>query len=960
MTNTSTDSANAPRATLRLQFRREFTLTDAIDRLDHFAALGLSHLYASPLQQAREGSTYGYDIVDYATISAELGGLDALRRLSAGLRERGMGLILDIVPNHMATSYENAWWRDVLESGSSSAYADYFDIDWQSPDPVLHGKVLAPFLGQPYGEVLASGDLQLRVDQQTGAFVIAYYAQRFPVALRDYAFILAANGDPRCQRLAARIGEMSGGGRNKHFGDEARRAIRYEMGDGAHPSILDALGEFSAVSSHGRARLHLLLERQHYRLAWWRNAAEEINWRRFFEVSDLIGMRADREEVFRDQHALVFDLYAEGIIDGVRVDHVDGLANPRAYCQQLRHELDARADARAARGLPTQAYIVVEKILSDGESLAADWQVDGNTGYDFMDEVSSLLHDEAGAAPLEALWAELSAGRSTFEEGVRAARHQLLAEHFVAEFEAVVRILHRLARTSIATRDVSRSGLHRALHALLVCFPTYRLYGEKSGRREADATPIATALQGASDVLRVSDHATLALLDQWLGAQAPAEAASEFEHELRYRAMVKFQQLTPPLAAKSLEDTLFYRYGRLLSRNEVGSNPARFAYSPDAFHARCQRRQESFPRSLLATATHDHKRGEDARARLAVLSEIVPLWRAAAERWCAINADLRRTADGLEAPDAGDEYMLYQMLIGAWPPDLRPDDMDGLRTFAARLGDWQQKAMREAKARSDWMLPNTAYEEASRAFIDRALGLVEGVAPGTFAGAFAKDVADFVARIECAGVINSLTQTTLRMTCPGIPDLYQGTDRWDFSLVDPDNRRAVSYDAEIIFTGGCVDQDCAQRMLENWRDGRIKEQLIASVLNLRKQHPDLFDGAYLPLQIEGPCATHALAFARHRADHFLIVIITRLAQNLLAEGASDCLPRVAATVWKDSAVLLPTNLPESLTAAIQAGTLHDQLVLRAVKIDDGRIPLAEALAVLPVCVLGTLPAVAST
>jgi (1->4)-alpha-D-glucan 1-alpha-D-glucosylmutase len=943
-----------PRATLRLQFRREFKLDDATRRLDQFAALGLSHVYASPLQRAREGSAYGYDIVDYASINPELGGEPALRRLAEGLRQRGMGLILDIVPNHMATSYENGWWRQVLEGGNSSPYADYFDIDWQSADPVLQGKVLAPFLGQSYGEALVSGDLKLGVDAQTGAFFIEYFTQRFPIALRDYAAILGASSDPRCKRLAALFADLGAGTTlNNRYADEARRAVASDIANGAGTAIDGAIAQFSPHTADGQARLHRLLERQHYRLAWWRNAAEEINWRRFFEVSDLIGMRVDRNEVFRDQHALVFRLYAEGIIDGVRVDHVDGLANPRMYCQQLREQMEALAPRREILGLSPTPYIIVEKILSDGEVLPADWHVDGNTGYDFMDEVSSLLHDPSGAAPLEALWRELSQQQHTFKENLHAARNQLLTEHFVAEFETAIRILHRIARSSLNTRDVSRGSLRRALHALLVCFPTYRLYGEKTGRQAGDAAAQQEALDGARVMLRVSDHATLTLLDQWLGAEPPASAAAEFEVELRCRAMVKFQQLTPPLAAKSLEDTVFYRYGRLLSRNEVGSNPQRLSRSVEEFHQCNLQRQALFPRSLLATASHDHKRGEDTRVRLAVLSEIPQLWQAAATRWRAINAPLRSTGESTsdEMPDACDEYMFYQMLVAAWPPGLQPDDLDGLRELAARLADWQLKAMREAKARSDWMLPNTAYEEASRAFISQALGLVEGVEPSTFASAFAKDVAAFVTRIECAGVINSLSQTLLRMTCPGIPDLYQGTDHWDFSLVDPDNRRAVTYDEQIMFKGGCVARDCAGRLLENWRDGRIKQQLIASTLSLRKQIPSVFEGAYIPLEVEGPRAEHVVAFARDDGEHWVIVIATRLSANLLAEtSVPPNLPRIDASVWEETRV----RLPEALCVSLGRTHLSDALLHQKVMVVEDGIHLDDALSILPIALLTTL------
>jgi (1->4)-alpha-D-glucan 1-alpha-D-glucosylmutase len=505
--------------------------------------------------------------------------------------------------------------------------------------------------------------------------------------------------------------------------------------------------------------------------------------------------------------------------------------------------------------------------------------------------------------------------------------------------------VHRIARASTNSRDVSRGSLRRALHALLVCFPAYRLYGEKSGRKEVNAPRLQAAKQGAREMLRVSDHATLDLLDLWLGGEPPASATTEFEVDLRCQAMTRFQQLTPPLAAKSLEDTVFYRYGRLLSRNEVGSNPERLARSVNEFHRCNLQRQALFPHSLLATASHDHKRGEDTRVRLAVLSEIPQLWQATAARWRAINAELRTGAGAGEMPDACDEYMLYQMLVAAWPPGLQPDDLDGLRALAMRLGAWQQKALREAKARSDWMLPNIAYEDASRAFIDRMLGLAEGQFT-TFASAFVKDVATFVARIECAGALNSLSQTVLRMTCPGVPDLYQGTDRWDFSLVDPDNRRPVAYDEQIMFESGCVSVDCAGRLLENWRDGRIKEQLIASTLNLRKRASSLFEGEYIPLQVDGPLADRLIAFARHDDQRWMVVLASRLSANLPGTNRH---PRIDAEAWQDTRV----RLPEALQAAMPNGYLRSALFHQSVGRVAGSIRVAEALATWPIAILTT-------
>ncbi|HEX5125474.1 MAG TPA: malto-oligosyltrehalose synthase [Rhodocyclaceae bacterium] len=931
-----------PRATVRLQFRREFTLVDALRRIDLFAALGISHIYASPLQKACEGSTYGYDIVDYTLINPELGGEAALKELVTTLRARGMGLILDIVPNHMAASYENLWWRSVLESGNSSPYADYFDIDWQSHDPVLHSKVLAPFLGQTYDEALSSGSLKLRVDAESGHFFIEYFTQRFPIALRDYSVILNSVDNPRCKRLAALFKDIGSSPLDARYAIEARRAVAWEIANGAAPVISKCIGEFSSLAAEGSARLHRLLERQHYRLAWWRSAAEEINWRRFFEISDLIGMRTDRNEVFAEQHALIFRLYAEGIIDGVRIDHIDGLPNPRVYCQRLREQFDALASHRSTLGLSTQPYIVVEKILAENELIAADWHVDGTTGYDFMDEVSSVLHDEAGAEELETLWRNTSGDEESFDETLRAARAQLLDEHFVAEFDAAIRILHRVARANIATREVGTGSLRRALRALLVCFPVYRLYGEKDGRQEGDLPSIQKALNDACGMLRKTDHAALELVDRWLGGDAPITAMNEFEVDLRLRAMTKFQQLTPPLAAKSLEDTVFYRYGRLLSRNEVGSNPQRLSRSPAEFHECCLRRQRHFPHSLLATASHDHKRGEDVRARLAVLSEIPQHWELAATRWHIRHAQLSRAEDGSMAPEPGDEYMLYQMLVGAWPATLNPHDADGLKTLAERLANWQQKALREAKRQTDWALPNTAYEERCQHFLWQILGLNGAFPDDPSAAEFVAEVATFVSRIECAGIINSLTQTLLRLTCPGIPDMYQGTDLWDYSLVDPDNRTPVDYDKRIGFEGAGMTCSMADRLLEQWRDGRIKQQIIAGALGLRKKLPRVFShGHYQPLEVEGAHAQHVIAFARHDGAHWAIVCVTRLPAALL--GDDNALPKVPPHVWTDTMVKLPS--------AIRALTLTDTLVHRGVPVTNGKLRLSDALTTLPVALL---------
>ncbi|WP_420224727.1 malto-oligosyltrehalose synthase [Pigmentiphaga litoralis] len=468
---------SAPRATVRLQFHEGFPITDAIDLVEYFHKLGISDIYASPLTRARAGSTHGYDTIDYHVISPELGGEAALRKLVARLREFGMGLILDIVPNHMGVSPDNAWWWSVLREGPNSRYAEYFDIDWNSPDPSLKGKLLAPYLGDPYGKVLSEGQLKIERDQKTHEPIVTYYDARFPISPEHHEDVL---------RLM----------------DETPHA-------------------FDASRTDGRQRLHDLLERQHYRLAWWRTAAEEINWRRFFEISDLAGMRAERDAVRDDIHSLFFRLYEEGLVDGLRVDHVDGLADPKAYCRYLRAELEKRADRRPADAPKRKPYVVVEKILAAGEPLATSWQTDGTTGYDFMSEVGQWLHDPQGEATLTTMWQSISGSTKTFTELSRTARRQLIQQNFAGEFDALVRLLHRIAHFDLMTRDWSPSAIRRVLTELLVYFPVYRTYADVQGHTELDQVPFTKAREGAHASLRPADYDLLDTMAGWLGGEAP-------------------------------------------------------------------------------------------------------------------------------------------------------------------------------------------------------------------------------------------------------------------------------------------------------------------------------------------------------------------------------------------------------------------------------------------------------
>jgi (1->4)-alpha-D-glucan 1-alpha-D-glucosylmutase len=932
-----------PRATVRLQFHKDFTFDDAAAAVGYYAALGVSHIYASPMLTARSGSTHGYDIVDPTQINPELGGEAGLRRLAARLRAAGMGLIADIVPNHMGVGSENPWWRHVLEWGQQSRYAGWFDIDWQAADPALCGKVLAPFLGRAYGDALCAGEIQLRFDQDSGRIFAAYYAQRFPLAPASYAHVLRSAGSARLEPVIAafeQIGRDDSDAVMQASADAAFLLLREIGGMPEGAADIDAaLMRFSAATADGLDALHQLLERQHYRLAWWRNAAEEINWRRFFEVSDLAGVRVEQDEVFEATHALIFRLYAEGLIDGVRIDHVDGLADPGGYCRKLRQRLIELASARPS-GLPDRPYIVVEKILAADEQLRADWKVDGSTGYEFMDQAGALLHDPDGAAPLTALWTELAGDAIDFDAEVKAARRQLLAENFVGEFDAVARVLHAIARAGLHTRDVSSASIRRVLTELLVHFPVYRTYAGDEGRDPLDRQVFELAARHARQSLRPADRPLLHLVGRWLGGAAPHAMERGDVRELCLRAIMRFQQLTPPLAAKSVEDTAFYRYGRLLSRNEVGADPARFSISVEDFHRSNSERARCFPDTLLATATHDHKRGEDVRARLAVLSEMPRQWEQAVRRWMALHARWRaELADeeggpasaSVSAPRAADELMLYQMLAGAWPLDLAETDRTGMRSFAERIDQWQTKALREAKRVSSWAQPDERYETACRDFLFRIL---DTQADNTFL----KELAAWVRKIAPAGAVNSLTQTLLRLGSPGIPDLYQGTEFWDFSLVDPDNRRPVDHAAR---EQALMNAPPAITNTENWKSGQLKQQIVRHALALRAREPGLFArGEYVPLAVEGACAKNAIAFLRRYRDSAAIIVATRFPAHMVQEER----PAVASARWKDTAVVLPDGLATIWTDIFTG-------VCPACRSD--RLALAEVLNVLPVALLST-------
>ena len=787
-----------PRASYRFQFHRDFTFADSEALVPYLERLGISHVYASPVTTARSGSTHGYDVVDPTRINPELGGEEGLRSLVAALRSRGMGLIIDIVPNHMGVAGgENAWWNDVLKNGQESRYASFFDIDWSR-------KLLLPLLGAPLPEALAAGDISIDAGCEEPSLVL-YGDQRLPLRSEDQAGVRAAGDAPD---------------------------------------------------------LPALLARQHYRLDWWRTADDDLNWRRFFTITELAGLRIEDSEVFEATHVLYFRLYREGLIDGVRIDHVDGLTDPAGYCRELRARFDSiERPADVPQG---PAYIVIEKILGPDEELAIDWNIDGTSGYDFMEQVSALLHDAGGEKPLQALWKKFSGRQLNFHEEELAARQDMLDWAFEGQLEACVTAFEALAASSGDSARLTRGMLRRGIRRMLWVFPVYRTYGTGDGAPAEDQKVRETVRARAARFTPPGEAMVVDHVLSWLAGEGPGDAG------LAAMAVQRFQQLSAPIAAKSVEDTAFYRYGPLLSRTDVGFDAARFSLPVAEFHEAMVARARDFPRAMLATATHDHKRGEDVRARLAVLSEIPDAWRERISRWDGLAGD-----PALQVNPA-DRYMLFQTLFGAWPPGLSVNDRAGLSAFADRIIAWQQKALREAKLRSSWEAPDEAYEAACEKLVRHLLD------PAGAAELLA-DIEAFVAHTAGATLANMLAQTALRCTVPGMPDLYQGCELADFSLVDPDNRRPVDFG---LREAGLDDPEKAAPGLA----GGAKLALIRDLLGRRRKDPALFaEGGYEPVAVHGPRTGHVIAFRRTLGQESLTCVVAlRCAQPLL--GSSRCVP----------------------------------------------------------------------
>ena len=807
-----------PLATYRIQFRNGMTFDRAAALVPYLKRLGISHLYASPIFTATTGSTHGYDVTNANEVEPTIGGREGFERMVKALKAEGLGLILDIVPNHMAASLENPWWRDVVENGEKSAYARHFDIDWSR-------RLTLPFLGDRFETVLEAGEISVKADPQTGKPALAYFDTFYPLDPASYQ------------------------------GREAET--------------------LSITDRREIARLH---DEQPYRLMSWRDAPRELSYRRFFEVTGLAGVRVEDGKVFDDTHRLILELVHSGKVDGLRVDHVDGVADPKGYLERLRHEAGP------------DCYIIVEKILGEGEHIPAEWPISGTTGYEFIAAVSDVLVDADKLDILRDAYERVTGKPADMAAELRAAKLLMTDHNFSGEVASLLKLAMQISQAEDRECSLPETSIKTALRELLVAFPVYRTYGTREGMPPEGRQRLSEVLDSVRNSPTAPDDHALSFLERILIGdveQSAAGPASIFR--------TRFQQLTGPLMAKSVEDTLFFRHHMLLALNEVGSEPLPRVFSLDRFHQEMQTRLKRQPDALSGTSTHDTKRGEDARARLFTITEAPDLWAEAVARWRDMNkAGVVVLADG-PAPDPGVEWMLYQALAGAWPNDLRPEDRQGLESLEARFAAYVEKALREAKHRTNWGKANPAYEDAVIAYARRLLSPDNRM----FLADFTHTLRPFIR----AGLVNGLTQTIVKLTAPGVPDIYQGSEGLDLSLVDPDNRREPDFGAlqERLSEKGKL----ASSEEEEWQSGKLKQHVIAALLRLRQEAPTLFrKGEYVPLGVTGKRAGNIVAFARAEADDAIVVIAPRLVFNALHTGLSE--PR--SERWAETEIALPERL----------------------------------------------------
>lgn len=976
-------SRTLPTAIYRLQLNRTLTFRDAQKLVPYLAAMGVSHCYASPFLKARAGSLHGYDIVDHTAFNPEIGTESEFEELVSELRDHEMGLILDFVPNHMAVAAsDNAWWMDVLENGPSSPYATFFDIDWMPLKPDLAHKVLLPVLGDQFGKVLEEGLLVLTFEE--GAFSLRYYDRRFPIATRSVGAILKHRLEELEQTLGAEHADLAeyqsiltaishlpprtetdpdkiAEGRREREVIHRRLNVLLEKSPQITVFLAENVRLFNGKPGDPRSfdLLDGLLLDQAYRLAFWRVAADEINYRRFFDINELAAICMENPAVFDKTHELVLRLVREGLVDGLRIDHPDGLYDPQDYFERIQrtcflqlgreaaslchgdeiilahsgdafNETDDPNDEEPDREqawetiepkllalreakllelghhspLAQPLFLVVEKILGRGEQLPDEWPVHGTTGYDFLNALNGLFVDRNNAKVMDAVYSRFLHEPIHFKDLVYRCKKLILDASMSSELSVLGHQLDRISERDRRARDFTLRSLTQAIGEVIACFPVYRTYITDTDVSEHDRRYVELAVARAKRKAPAVSESIFNFLRDILLLEYPDPADESIRAQQR-RFVSRFQQFTSPIMAKAVEDTAFYIFNRLVSLNEVGGDPEVFGISPGTFHQQNLQRQSHWPHSLLATSTHDTKRSEDVRARINVLSEIPQEWRSNAFRWSRMNQRKKTEVDGEPAPSRNDEYLLYQTLLGTWP--IEPMSREQRGHYVERIQQYMRKATHEAKVHTSWISPHEPYEEATRRFIAALL-------EESPRNAFLVNFDSFAKRVAGFGLWNSLSQTLLKLTCPGVPDIYQGAELWDFSLVDPDNRRPVNFadrqrrlvsTIQLATTDGQLEK-LARELIATRQDGRIKLFVIRQVLNHRRSHPELYaTGTYLPLEPTGHRKDHLCAFARTLTGETVVVVAPRLVTKLVSSPGE--LP-IGSDIWQDTWLPLPNEV----------------------------------------------------
>lgn len=903
--------ATFPESTYRLQLHKDFDFKAATEIVPYLAKLGVTHVYASPYLKARPGSMHGYDVIDHSEINPELGGEQGFEAWATAMKNAGLSHIVDVVPNHVGVgTNDNPWWNDVLENGPASVYASYFDIAWQSsPRPELHDRVLLPVLGRPYAAELEEG--KLRVGFEGGAFYVAYHERKFPLSPRTYAWILGGD-EPQgmeaagkmwseyesicwaCQQLPTRCNRKERRHRHREKEIIKRRLARlYEQHEEVRRRIDANIELFNGRPGDVRSfdRLDHLLHHQAYRLSYWHVASDEINYRRFFDVTDLAGISMERREVFLAAHRVILKLLAEGKVSGLRIDHPDGLVDPRTYFERLqRHYVSACAERLADGNVaeevithlkenpemlrPWPLYVVAEKILAMDEPLPESWAVSGTSGYDFLNYTNGVFVDRAMEGKFTEQYEKVTGEKQTFEELAYGCKRIVLSMMLSSELQMLAHRLDRIAQTDRHSRDFTLRGLRTALREMIACFPVYRSYVAEGGTQETDAQRLDTAVEEAAKRNPRIDRSIFHFIRNTLLLNcADGSPATKEEREERVRFAGKFQQLTSPVTAKGIEDTAFYRFNRFVSLNEVGGEPARFGITPEELHDYFKHRAKQWPHALSTLSTHDTKRSEDVRARLNVLCEYQEEWEEQVNGWMSQIGEVA----------ANDAYLLFQTLVGSWPLSGDADE-----TYLERIKAYMRKALREAKVNTTWAEPNEAYEGKVFELVERCVR-----------GDMAEEVAAFAKKLMPGGLLNSLAQTAIRLMAPGVPDTYQGMELWDFSLVDPDNRRPVDFGMRVKMLGEKVSVEDA---VERPEDGRVKMLVTVAALKLRRERPGLLtEGEYEPVVAEGEKARCVLGFVRRHEGKGAVLVVPRLASRWL-EGEGM---RFDGEGWRGTSVQLP-------------------------------------------------------